>query len=784
MLATALVAVVFAGLHVLQRLPGVPYNVRELFGTEHRTASMLVFSATAVWLGFAPAWIGESLARRPRLLGLLPIWTALTGLVSWFLVQFAVTLESLKDIVGSETLGWAGDWEHIGRFVALQATPTLMLMAGSMWIGSVRRHGSRTGSRLGASAFGWSVPWLVLAWAVAVRWASTDNLTELLRREPVWFVGPLCLTALAAVVGINAAALGRALAGRRLRAIVVWGLLTPAAGTATWGLLYLGLDPAVEKYGLTFPAIRFLLGPDRAQPLGAWALFARWLAVHVASVLLLSLSTTIAVWLSPAVPRSMGRSAPAGQAPPASDATLRRLGRAYAVATAVYAVFLLYGSLLPFDLLARSLNEAWEVFVRQVQPAATRWSQSDVVTNIAMMVPLTFCALGAWSRAGTRRLGWFALPSVFTAGLALSIGLEFVQVFAIGRVVSGHDLIAQTIGNALGLGAWAVSGPSLSAWAAGLSADARIAYRGTRLLAIYAAFMTLVELLPLNPTISLTQIYRRYRRGLINVIPFADWGGYDLHAVVMQIAMYVPVGCLAALWARRTRRPLTWTVLGGTAFAALLETAQVFVNSRDVIASSTDVALAAVGVVLGGLLLRWLGAAEDRERHGRWVLLALALIWTAAIVSKAWSPFHTQRPDAGTVAALGDVLRTAPFAIVGRLGPLDGLRRLGRDFLGFMVLGMLLQGLVGGGRGARLTAVAATAAVAVMIELGRLFFSRYAPDTTLAATGVAGALASLWLYPQLVKLVLPAAERRAAPPADTMRGARECLDDDTSYRHD
>ena len=107
-LGVTAVAGILIGILWILLLPQRPYNLWELFPEVHREVSVAVFSVLLVWLGFAPARVGGFLARRPRQLPFLPLWAAAMGLVSWAMLRFAVTHESLGDILGWPTLGWGG----------------------------------------------------------------------------------------------------------------------------------------------------------------------------------------------------------------------------------------------------------------------------------------------------------------------------------------------------------------------------------------------------------------------------------------------------------------------------------------------------------------------------------------------------------------------------------------------------------------------------------------------------------------------------------------------------
>ena len=299
LLSVIVVAGSYAAIQFLLGLADIPYNVHELFGGDGRHFYVAVFSVLLVWVGFGPAWIADFIVRHTRCLPFLPIWSSLVGMVSWLMLRACVTSESLWDIVGSPTLGWGGEWELTGRFLALHSLVCLTLLVVGITVGGVCRLGWRRGLKLGSVAVLFGMPWLVLAWMVVVKWAGTDNLTELIRAEPFKWTGPMFLAVLISVIAANASVLTYVWLRRGLLQKLASLGLTLLLVTPGWALLYLGLDPAVKKYNLTFPAIRFLLGPDRQTEISWSMLFFRWGALQLTVVTVLAVSGIIAVCLRP-----------------------------------------------------------------------------------------------------------------------------------------------------------------------------------------------------------------------------------------------------------------------------------------------------------------------------------------------------------------------------------------------------------------------------------------------------------------------------------------------------
>jgi len=123
---------------------------------------------------------------------------------------------------------------------------------------------------------------------------------------------------------------------------------------------------------------------------------------------------------------------------------------------AAYLLFIVYGSLLPFEYRDYNLAQAIEHF------AAIRYlnlgvnSRADWLANIVLYVPLAY--LGCVWILGMRAVSagrYLALLMVFTICLAVAVTVEFTQIFFAPRTVSLNDLLAEVLGILGGISLWA-----------------------------------------------------------------------------------------------------------------------------------------------------------------------------------------------------------------------------------------------------------------------------------------------------------------------------------------
>lgn len=291
-------------MHWVIALPGVPYNVRELFLGDFFLFK-LIFALALLWFGVGSALMADRLSRARRANLELPLLLLGVCLTSLLLLSISVSNESIMDIAGSNNLNWfiihrqiwgasAAEllrWldapglvaaiERPLRYTALVGPLVLSLaLIGTVWLRAKR----------GAFSTSWwvtlvvsALPWYWLSKAIAFDWSSTDNLNELIARDAAWGLGGgAYLYLLLLLTSAHVVLLARARPGRG-RVLVAAGA-TMLAVPVSWWLFKHGLDPAVEKYGTVFSGPQFLLGPDRSHALTPVQLFGRWAAIYLGMV--------------------------------------------------------------------------------------------------------------------------------------------------------------------------------------------------------------------------------------------------------------------------------------------------------------------------------------------------------------------------------------------------------------------------------------------------------------------------------------------------------------------
>lgn len=280
------------GLWLALRLPAIPYNLKELFGS-NLTLGVGLFSLALLWIG-AGAWWVAVWGARSRLGALwLPVLLLAAAMVSLLLLSGSVTRESLDDITGSPDLYrritqdaiWGVAWreriapwpaaavravERALRYGALYALLLIPLTMAAVLLCRRWPPPRRLAGLTMLALLWWPAKWIVVDQAI------TDNLTELIAAGGLPY-----LAAVLIVLSVNAAAL---VAARGRRGAAAAAVLTALCVAAAWWLLVLGLEPMIMKYGQVFSALQFLLGQNRSAALPEWQLFVRWCMLYLSAL--------------------------------------------------------------------------------------------------------------------------------------------------------------------------------------------------------------------------------------------------------------------------------------------------------------------------------------------------------------------------------------------------------------------------------------------------------------------------------------------------------------------
>ena len=190
------------------------------------------------------------------------------------------------------------------------------------------------------------------------------------------------------------------------------------------------------------------------------------------------------------------------------------------VTTLAYLVFVVYGSLVPLDFRAIEMSEAVERFRQIPFLNLGIGSRADWVANLLLFIPLSYLfAASVWPSGRGAQVVTTIIIAM--ACIALSVAIEFTQIFFPQRTVSQNDIIAEALGGVLGLAAWWIWGQRSVAWLASWQHAHGAASLAEKLFWLYLLLLFGYNLLPLDLTISLVEIYHKWSEGRLNLIPFA-----------------------------------------------------------------------------------------------------------------------------------------------------------------------------------------------------------------------------------------------------------------------
>jgi VanZ family protein len=417
-----------------------------------------------------------------------------------------------------------------------------------------------------------------------------------------------------------------------------------------------------------------------------------------------------------------------------------------------YTLFVVYGSLLPFEPNGLSLEEAWLRFRDIPMLKLGAGSRADLVANLILYIPVGFLFMGAL--AGESRMRIVSVLGTILSlliAVCLAISVEFTQEFFPPRTVSLNDLYSEVAGGLLGILIWMLAGPRLVR----LSRQFAIGGPSARhaILVFYTLAYLFLSLFPYDFLLGAGEWREHLDSNKVGLLFAGKCGLFCLVKLFPEMLATVPIGLLLGRSGRSSRPSLRSVAIMGLFLGLGIEALQLTIESG--ISQGTSVFSRAVGVITGAILPdlfnRW-DARRMRPLIHTGLLLATAvyaglLAWANHWFAGSWLtaqeallrtsevrliPFYYHYYTAEAVALVSMVFQ------LGLYSPLGAGIWLWR------------QGTRGGSRGSLAPALLGFS-VACIIETGKLFIPGQHPDPTnvlLAACGAGMTHALLdWLFP-------------------------------------
>ncbi|MFZ6750184.1 VanZ family protein [Undibacterium sp. Ren11W] len=309
-----------AAFWILLHLPGIPYNLRKIFGEQMLLGSS-IFSLVLLWLGIGPWWLAQTIIRRNAQKRHILLWTPLAllamALISLGLLYFSTPEIMLNKIIGAPDLYrrvvtenyWGEAWrlrfsvmpvalietlETSLRYCALYSLFMIPLTLAVLAL----PNSKRLARLMGYSLF--LAPFWYAAKLVVIEHAITDNLVELIAPNGIVF-----LAAIIALLALHASLLTEHL--YRARTYIKPGLISLAILPVSWYLLNQGIDTLIVKDGLVFSGIQFILGENRTALISEFSLFMRWCLLYTSAVAVIVMGMLLAMRIFPAASLSKRR---------------------------------------------------------------------------------------------------------------------------------------------------------------------------------------------------------------------------------------------------------------------------------------------------------------------------------------------------------------------------------------------------------------------------------------------------------------------------------------------
>lgn len=475
--------------------------------------------------------------------------------------------------------------------------------------------------------------------------------------------------------------------------------------------------------------------------------------------MLLAISPLLGVWAAHL------RSGPPGEnrsadAVPLVDLLWRRWRTRLGIASGIVAGLLAYGSLVPFHWRDIVWTQAVREFLEQVrtQHVWTRIS-SDRLVNVLLTVPLAGCAYGSMvlgRRSILNRL--WAVIEALQLSFVISVLVEMAQKWSAGRVASVDDVVAQTLGAAIGILAWVALGERLvSRWAASDRRQTQ-ARRWEQLLAVYLLGVLLLSILPVRmPVTSPKQLYDRYREGQLSPMPFADGTTWDkvVRDAAVGVVLFIPAGLWAAIAFRKPDAPPRSFIAAaalGTAFAALITAVRALCSVEPT--DSSWLLTGLVGSAIGAAAIQQ-QARRRFDEYANWKSGlgwgCLCLLFVGVVAANLLYPL-TFDASPEIVAAKWQQFVNTPFASFHSGDDLNLIEEVLRKLAWFGALGLLLGQAVCRGtelRAGRIVGGILSLVLAIMlaggIEFAQTHQTHHSAEITDVLIYAVGALLGLWI---------------------------------------
>ena len=375
--------------------------------------------------------------------------------------------------------------------------------------------------------------------------------------------------------------------------------------------------------------------------------------------------------------------------------------------TLFYAIFVIFGSLVPFNVNQLSMADAMQAFSQLKKLDFGIVNRSDWFTNFLLFMPLSYLLLFIIERQKVPFLRVLQLLFICAGLMLLSMGIEFAQLFLNERVSSFKDVIAQLLGMLLSYVVYLFTRVKFIQVVNKLNR-----YGGKNKWITYAnvtlAVLVIYSLMPLDLSISPVEIYNKWQEDRISIIPFASFTfsiNEGVFGIVSDIFLW---GFIAWLYIQSGKYNAGYILKLCVFYALGIELAQLLVLSR--YTDTTDIVSAFIGAAIAIKLFvkQRIYVAPNKapneaqnERLNTQPPMSFSLfgqesvlvLWCLMLFFFAVYPFELVQSKAALFSNFQGFF-SVPLETYWREGPLQAVTQLLRKVLLVVPLGLLVASIL------------------------------------------------------------------------------------------
>lgn len=263
-----------------------------------------------------------------------------------------------------------------------------------------------------------------------------------------------------------------------------------------------------------------------------------------------------------------------------------------------YALFIIYGSLVPLDYRAIPFADALLSFQAIPYLDLGAASRADWIANILLYIPLTFSLAAAiTNKAKPFAFTLFISTLILACSIFLAVSIEFYQQYFPPRTVSQNDLIAESLGSIIGLVLWLSYEKHLTKLYQHILHGGKNALLASAVL--YALAYLALSFFPYDFVTSAHELHDKLNKGNDAFFISNSCGDFIQCSskLTTEIILALPLGIFFSVFLKWHPKRLTAVIIIGFLLGLVIEGIQLFVISG--IAQGISIMTRIIGMILG-----------------------------------------------------------------------------------------------------------------------------------------------------------------------------------------